>query len=267
MHKLASGAKLDLKVGGVVGGLGNEQRRIGYSPAGVQILDSTVLSKGTDRGVTSTGRFSTPMFVGHALSIGWDGGVSTSDGQRAEQGRPVEIFDARVNRLAAYAQDEWNITPRLEAKFPLKSLAANAPALDLRASISRNWSSADAVPAPDNRLNAQVPFLATIGADYKEGALTTGGSFAFKTGGRVHLDHPEQLPVGAARARSVRIVEVQPAKPAADGDVEPAGAGLRCADHVCRRFRHGQSHDVMQRTSRHARDDGDEVLAAMHASL
>ena len=187
MHKLASGAKLDLKVGGVVGGLGNEQRRIGYSPAGVQILDSTVLSKGTDRGVTSTGKFSTPMFEGHALSIGWDGGVSTSDGQRAEQGRPVEIFDARVNRLAAYAQDEWNNTPRLEAKFPLKSLAANAPALDLRASISRNWSSADAVPAPDNRLNAQVPFLATIGADYKEGALTTGGSFAFKTGGPVRI--------------------------------------------------------------------------------
>ncbi|MES2759761.1 MAG: TonB-dependent receptor [Pseudomonadota bacterium] len=337
VHKLASGAKLDMKVGGVIGGLGNEQRRAGYNAAGVQVLDSVVLSKGTDRGITSTGKFSTPMFDGHALSIGWDGGISTRDDQRAEQGDPVEIFDARVNRLAAYAQDEWNITPRwsvylgarwegirtrtagntfdtaestssvwsplfqtlyklpgtksdqvrfavtrtykapstqsliprkfksvnnsatdpdfqgnpdlkpelalgfdasyehywgegallsasasmrriadftrmgvffadgrwvqlpvndgrattrgieLEAKFPLKSLIATAPALDLRASISRNWSSVDAVPGPNNRLNAQVPFAATIGVDYKEGALTTGGSFVFKTGGPVRI--------------------------------------------------------------------------------
>jgi outer membrane receptor for ferrienterochelin and colicins len=337
VHKLETGAKLDLKVGGVVGGLGNEQRRLGFNPAGAQTLDSEVLSKGTDRGVTSTGKFSTPMFEGHALSVGWDGGISTRDDQRAERGLPVELFDARVDRFAAYAQDEWNITPRwsvylgarwegirtrtagntfdtaettssvwsplfqtlyklpgtksdqvrfavtrtykapntqsliprrfksvnnsstepdfqgnpdlrpelalgldasyehywgegallsasasmrridnftrngvlfdgerwvqlpvndgrattrgieLEAKFPLKSLIATAPALDLRASVSRNWSSVDAVPGPNNRLNAQTPFSATLGVDYKLGALTTGGSFAFKTGGPVRI--------------------------------------------------------------------------------
>ncbi|MDB5920585.1 MAG: TonB-dependent receptor [Massilia sp.] len=75
----------------------------------------------------------------------------------------------------------------LEAKFPLKSLVATAPALDLGASISRNWSSVDSVPGPNNRLNAQTPLSATLGVDDKAGALTTGGSFVFKNGGPVRI--------------------------------------------------------------------------------
>ncbi len=347
VHKLASGAKLDMKLGGVVGGLGNEQRRLGYNQAGVLILDSSIHSKGTDHGVTSTGKFSTPVVEGHALAIGWDGGISTREDARLQQevalpgAFPInsdEHYDARVTRFAAYAQDEWNITPRwsvyfgarwegiqtstsgntfataesssrvwsplfqtlyklpgtkadqvrfavtrtykapntqsliprrftsvnnsstepdfqgnpnlkpelalgldasyehywgegallsasasmrridgytrngvslasdgrwvsmpindgqahtrgieLEAKFPLKSLVASAPAIDLRASVSRNWSSVDAVQGPNNRLDSQTPFSATLGMDYKEGALTTGGSFAFKNGGPVQI--------------------------------------------------------------------------------
>ncbi len=353
VHKLGSGAKLDLKIGGLVGGLGNEQRRLGYNPAGALILDSAIHSKGTDHGVTSTGKFSTPVVEGHALALGWDGGINTRDDARAQRdvvlpgalqipgALPMnsdENYYARVTRLAAYAQDEWNVTPRwsvylgarwegiqtrtsgntfdtaqsrssvwspliqtlyklpgtkadqvrfavtrtykapntqsliprrftsvnntstepdfqgnpnlkpelalgidasyehywgegallsasasvrridgytrngvilasdgrwvsmpindgqahtrgieLEAKFPLKSLIAIAPAIDLRASVSRNWSSVDAVQGPNNRLDAQTPFSATFGMDYKAGALTTGGSFAFKNGGPVRI--------------------------------------------------------------------------------
>ena len=347
VHKLASGAKLDMKLGGVVGGLGNEQRRLGYNQAGALILDSSIHSKGTDHGVTSTGKFSTPVVEGHALAVGWDGGISTREDARLQQevalpgAFPIhsdEHYDARVTRFAAYAQDEWNVTPRwsvyfgarwegiqtstsgntfataesssrvwsplfqtlyklpgtkadqvrfavtrtykapstqsliprrftsvnnsstepdsqgnpnlkpelalgldasyehywgegallsasasmrridgytrngvslasdgrwvsmpindgqahtrgieLEAKFPLKSLVATAPAIDLRASVSRNWSSVDAVQGPNNRLDSQTPFSATLGIDYKEGALTTGGSFAFKNGGPVQI--------------------------------------------------------------------------------
>jgi outer membrane receptor protein involved in Fe transport len=346
VHKVASGARWDVKIGGVVGGLGNELRRYGYNQAGAMILDSAIHSKGTDHGATSTGKFSTPIFEGHALSMGWDGGISKRQDARLQQEQPLpgavpvnadEHFEARVTRLAVYGQDEWNLTPRwsvylgarwegirtrtsgntfataesstsvlsplfqtlyklpdtksdqvrlavtrtykapdtqsliprrfpsvnntstdpdyqgnpnlkpelalgvdatyehywgegallsasasmrridnftrtglifdnerwvrlpvndgqahtrgieLEAKFPLKSVIATAPALDLRASISRNWSSVDSVPGPNNRLNAQTPFSATLGVDYKAGALTTGGSFVFKNGGPVRI--------------------------------------------------------------------------------
>jgi outer membrane receptor protein involved in Fe transport len=75
----------------------------------------------------------------------------------------------------------------LEAKFPLKALIDTTTALDLRASLSRNWSSVDAIPGPNNRLMGQTPVSATLGADYKLGAFSTGGSFVFKNGGEVRV--------------------------------------------------------------------------------
>jgi outer membrane receptor protein involved in Fe transport len=73
----------------------------------------------------------------------------------------------------------------LEAKFPASALIDHAPKLDLRASISRNWSRVDSVPGPDNRLDQQVPLSATLGIDYKtpDGQLSTGSSFSFRNGG------------------------------------------------------------------------------------
>jgi outer membrane receptor for ferrienterochelin and colicin len=77
----------------------------------------------------------------------------------------------------------------LEAKLPLKALLDDAPALDLRASVSRNWSKVDSVPGPDNRLDQQVPLSATLGVDYKspDGILSTGTSFSFRNGGLARM--------------------------------------------------------------------------------
>lgn len=70
----------------------------------------------------------------------------------------------------------------LEAKFPLNLLSKNWPAVELRSSLSRNWSSVDQVPGPNNRVAQQVPFQSSFSADYSVGALTTGGSFTFRRG-------------------------------------------------------------------------------------
>jgi outer membrane receptor protein involved in Fe transport len=77
----------------------------------------------------------------------------------------------------------------LEAKFPLRVLMDNAPSLDLRASVSRNWSRVDSVPGPDNRLDQQTPLSATLGIDYKtrDGQLSTGSNFSFRNGGPARL--------------------------------------------------------------------------------
>ena len=75
----------------------------------------------------------------------------------------------------------------LEAKFPLKAVMKNAPPVDLRVSLSRNWSEVDSVPGPNNRLDAQTPFSANLGIDYKKGPLTAGASYAFKNGGPVRI--------------------------------------------------------------------------------
>jgi len=368
VKKLEAGAKLDLKIGGVYGVLRNDSYRDGYlARDGRQTLDSYVKSRGTDKGYTSTGKYSTPLFEGHALSVGWDGGFSTRDDARVQREgallaitdplyaryRPVNVDEAYtgdVTRLAAYAQDEWNVTPRwsvyvgvrwegintavngsnfvdsktrssvwspllqtlyklpdskgdqvrfaitrtykapntqqllprrfasvnnsptepdiqgnpdlkpelalgfdasyehywaegamvsvsatmrkidgytrqgiilaaderwvqlpvndgkattrgleFEAKFPLKAVMKNAPAIDLRANFARNWSSVDAVTGPNNRLDQQTPFSSTLGIDYKLGQLTTGGSYSFRSGGPVRVSERQSVYTSARR--------------------------------------------------------------------
>jgi outer membrane receptor protein involved in Fe transport len=334
-RKLASEGQLDLKMGAVAGRRDDKRRWLAHDPTGARTLDSLVDTPASNRGVNSTGKYSTPLLGAHSLQAGWDVGVETRDESRVQ--RDVlpdfyrdERFEARIARVALYVQDEWNLTPdwslhlggrwesirsrsadntfaptrsrsalfspvlqtlwkvpgtqgsqlrvaltrtykapnlsaliprgrtsvnnspyepdtrgnpnlrpeqasgfdasyehhlgegvllsvstsmrrirdytlwevaledgrwvnsprnegyattrgmELEAKFPLQLVLANAPAVDLRASVSRNWSSVDAVPGPNNRLADQTPLSANIGFDYKNGALTTGASFAYR---------------------------------------------------------------------------------------
>ncbi|MGX9219044.1 TonB-dependent receptor plug domain-containing protein [Massilia varians] len=75
----------------------------------------------------------------------------------------------------------------IETKFPLKALYAGAPAIDLRASVSRYWSQVESVPGPHNRMEQQVPLTANLGADFKSGALALGASVAYRRGGYVQV--------------------------------------------------------------------------------
>jgi outer membrane receptor for ferrienterochelin and colicins len=86
-----------------------------------------------------------------------------------------------------------------EAKFPLKAVMVNAPAIDLRASVSRNWSSVDSVPGPNNRLAQQTPVSATLGIDFKSGRLGTGASYVFRNGGPVRISAHEATYISVRR--------------------------------------------------------------------
>jgi len=342
VHAFESGGKLDAKVSGLTGSAENITYRNGTGNPATGNLASRIQSNNDVHGGTTTGKYTSGRFEGHALAFGWDAGTTKSGDARRETD-PLhpellvpggdERYDADIARLAVYAQDEWNVTPRwsvylgarwegirthvesnifdairnrssvlspvaqtlyklpgtkgdqlrlaltrtykapsvqtliphrftsvnnsqtdpdsignpnlkpelalgldasyehywaegallsasvssrritdytrnlvtfdgarwvstlsnvgsartygleLEARFPLKAVMQTTTALDLRASLSRNWSSVDSVPGPDNRLANQVPLSATLGADYKKGALTTGASFTFKNGG------------------------------------------------------------------------------------
>jgi outer membrane receptor for ferrienterochelin and colicins len=88
----------------------------------------------------------------------------------------------------------------LEAKMPLKELWAEAPAIDLRANIARNWSTVSDVPGPNNRLDSQTPVSGTLGLDYKfSDALTMGGSYSFQSGGETRYAADEWSFNGARR--------------------------------------------------------------------
>lgn len=347
VRELGEGARLDLKLG--LNGMRNRGTwREHDDSTGVRGRDAVVLSRTSERGLSSTGKYSTPWKTGHALSMGWDGGFTLREDARLEDEafprssrsvRSDERYEARLGRLALFAQDEWTITPRwsmyaglrwegletrsegntfaattnrssvwsplaqtlyklpdsrdqlrlaltrtykapaassliprrfttpnnsqtepdyrgnpdlkpelatgidasyehywaekallsasvsmrrirdftrqglilengrwiqtpvndgsavtrsveLEAKFPLSAVRKDAPDVDLRASVSRNWSRVESVPGPGNRLDQQTPFSATLGVDWRAagGKLSAGSSFAYKSGGLVRID-------------------------------------------------------------------------------
>lgn len=345
-HALASGAKLETKIGVESTIRRDRTLRSGLDSSARPATDSNVYAEMRGKGASSTGKYTRALAGGHALALGWDAGINTSDELRSERDAvrplppgqlPDETFDARATRAAFYAQDEWTLTPHwsvylgarwegirtlvtgntiedtrvqssvlspvfqtlykipgskgdqlrlalsrtyraqgmerivprrlawennnatepdyqgnpalepelawgidaawehywaegamlsastslrrignytvsrvyfdgvrwlytpdnadlavlrsleLEAKFPLKALFKGAPAIDLRASVSRNWSEVKSVPGPDNRMERQTPLSANLGIDYKAGALTAGGSLAHRSGGFVRI--------------------------------------------------------------------------------
>jgi outer membrane receptor protein involved in Fe transport len=112
-------------------------------------------------------------------------------------GSVKRIDDYTSNRIY-FDGVRWIFTPvnddramlrslEVETKFPLKALYPGAPAIDVRASLSRNWSRVESVPGPDNRMEQQTPLTANAGADYKSGALALGASVAHRRGGPIRV--------------------------------------------------------------------------------
>ncbi|KQW89279.1 hypothetical protein ASC94_22885 [Massilia sp. Root418] len=351
-RKLAGGAKLEVKGGANYNKRATDAPTLQYFANNVLAVDRLVTSDSTDKGFTTTGKYSTPLFEGHALATGWDAGYSKRDEDRIQResspiGAPVanldQVYSADVQRLALYAQDEWTVTDRwsvyfglrwegiettsegndyapvsnkssvwsplfqtlwklpgsksdqvrlgisrtykapgvnsliprrfasnnntatspdqtgnpllkpelawgldlafehylpggglmtastfvrrikditrqqvalidglyvsrpvnagtantrgieLEAKLPLRSMYPKAPAIEMRANLSRNWSDLDSVPGPNNRLDQQTPVSGTVGADWKLDTLplTLGGSFSFQSGGPVRVSEKQ----------------------------------------------------------------------------
>ncbi|MGJ9419556.1 TonB-dependent receptor plug domain-containing protein [Massilia sp. CMS3.1] len=128
--------------------------------------------------------------------------LSISGSMRRIDGYTRYLVDFDGARWVAMPMNAGRATTRgleLETKFPLKALMKDAPALDLRASLSANWSRVDGVPGPDNRLDGQTPLSGNLGIDYKRADLTTGASFAYKQGGQVRISDRQTSTIIARR--------------------------------------------------------------------
>ncbi|MGO4379994.1 TonB-dependent receptor plug domain-containing protein [Pseudoduganella sp. RAF19] len=360
-RNLGEGRKLDMKLGANYNHRSTTAPSAQYWADGTLALDRLISSGSTDKGFTSTGKYSTPLFTGHSLAMGWDVGYSKRNEARIQRESSTvgaraenldQFYDADVRRAAFFAQDEWNVTDRwsvyvgtrwegievkstgndyapvdnkfnvlsplfqtlyklgeqkkdqvrlgvtrtykapgvgdliprrfasnnntatspdqmgnpdlkpelawgldlafehylgdggllsastfmrriddithrrvdfmnglwvsrpvndgvanthgveLEAKLPLRALMKTAPAVEMRANLSRNWSTLDSVPGPNNRLDQQTPLSGTVGADWKldKLSLTAGGSFSFQSGGPVRISDQQYAFSSAKRA-------------------------------------------------------------------
>ncbi|OFA06158.1 TonB-dependent siderophore receptor [Duganella sp. HH101] len=342
-HAVGAGGKLSVKLGYDYNHRNTDYAFHGASAVGTPLFTRAVKSNADDDSITTSGKYLTRLREAHNLAIGWDGADTRRSEMRRQDdsaasgaalGQLLQEYEARVRRIALFAQDEWDVTPRLQAylglrwegldtrtdgampaavqnrssvfspvaqmmwklpnqerdqirlalartykapptrdllprrytinndngptnpdvqgnpdlrpelawgldaayesyfgkegsasisayarrirdvtvqrlfeqngswvttpynggkakvagiefdaKFPLSAWPA-----DVRLNASRNWSRLDAVPGPDNRLSAQIPFSANVGLDYRPaGALTLGFNAGLQTGGAVRI--------------------------------------------------------------------------------
>ncbi|KQW89953.1 TonB-dependent receptor [Massilia sp. Root418] len=128
-HRTGGDGKLTVKAGIAI-----NQRDIDYAfhgadAAGVPWLVRKVTSSASDNSAASSGKYLTPLWPGHSFGAGWDGSLTRRRETRLQrdntpQGAPLYTLDqdytADVKRLAVYAQDEWDVTPRLQAYLGLR---------------------------------------------------------------------------------------------------------------------------------------------------
>lgn len=155
-HLLAEGARLETKLGV------NTARRSGIFDFHGRDADGKPLERHhVDSGpventVTSTGTYRRPFGEQHALAMGWDASHAIRSEDRNEtlfDANGVQTsannadYSATVNRLALFAQDEWQLSKRFSLYLGLRherldtasrAVAVNAPdALNARSAV---WS-------------------------------------------------------------------------------------------------------------------------------
>ena len=140
-RKLSQGAKLDVKAGVNYGQRETRAPSRNFDAADKLVLTRLITSDVTDKSFSTTGKYSTPIFEGHALAAGWDAAYGTRYEDRIQRESSTEtckypdpndvrnlacphdldqVFNATVSRLAMFAQDEWTITPRWSVYLGLR---------------------------------------------------------------------------------------------------------------------------------------------------
>ncbi|MFZ6656615.1 TonB-dependent receptor plug domain-containing protein [Undibacterium sp. TJN19] len=128
-HRLNADAKLNLKLG-----LQYNKRNTDYVFNGFGLnVDSPfvrhVVSNAIDSSFTSSGKYLSRIFDEHSLALGWDAALIQRSEARVQYDRQPyaslideldEDYQAHVRRLALFAQDEWDMTSRLQAYLGLR---------------------------------------------------------------------------------------------------------------------------------------------------
>jgi outer membrane receptor protein involved in Fe transport len=122
-HAFGAAGKLAAKLG-----LNHNRRDTDYAFHGsggdaAPLMLRAVASNAIDDSFVSSGKYLARLAAGHALSVGWDGSAIRRSEARHQRdsyfdGKPPyaldEDYTADVARLAVFAQDEWDMTERLQ---------------------------------------------------------------------------------------------------------------------------------------------------------
>ena len=114
-------ARIEAQVGFSYNNRSTQAVRDSFDDAGRFVLHRVVDGQASDNGATTKGKYVLPFMTSHSLAFGWDGSEARRRESRiqddtAPAGLPQfdinESYDVKVHRLALFAQDEWDVTPR-----------------------------------------------------------------------------------------------------------------------------------------------------------
>ena len=120
VHRGAGGARLDIKFGGGTGHSDSEARRHQVDSAG-QPQDFFDSNATRDRSATLGAKYSERFGKGHQFTAGADAEagkrdqvrISLDNNDNPEFGESGANLTASTRRMAAFAQDEWDLTPQI----------------------------------------------------------------------------------------------------------------------------------------------------------
>ena len=126
----------------------------GIDAGGIAWLNRAVVSRAYQRRATTSGKYLTPLAAGHDIAIGWDASQVRREESRHQRdtaprepdGTPLysldQDYNASVEQVALFAQDEWSVTPRLQAYLGLRweGLKTRTWGPGNAATASRVWS-------------------------------------------------------------------------------------------------------------------------------
>jgi outer membrane receptor for ferrienterochelin and colicins len=127
------------------------------------------------------------------LDLAWE--HDGQDGQRISLGGYLRRIEDVVRTEVQRIDGRWVAFPDNRGTASARGLELDArirpariPGLDLSANASRNWSTVDQVPGPNNRLDEQLRFSASVAADWKASDdWSFGASFRYRNGGPVRV--------------------------------------------------------------------------------
>lgn len=130
VHRIDADSKLNVKLG-----MNYNHREVDYNFFGYplprdQASNRHVVSNAAESSVSTSGKYLSRFRGDHSLALGWDAALTRRTEARLQFDRPAnshivskpleEDYKANVRRVAIFAQDEWDVTNRLQAYLGLR---------------------------------------------------------------------------------------------------------------------------------------------------
>lgn len=128
-RELVGDATLQASLTGTIGRRRSDASYQGFDRRGMLQQDQNVHADADDRSLLASGKYLSRHVEGHALALGWDAEAHSRRDQRMQVELPLpghtpndvdELNVSHTQRLAAFAQDEWDVNNRTSLYFGLR---------------------------------------------------------------------------------------------------------------------------------------------------